>query len=167
MKKSGWIWIAVGVGALAFIATEGGNVVSNIVSSAYSAVINAFALAIQQAEGWAPGSWSYVTNNPGNITDMGQPGQIGTKTNPSSGITFPVFDTYQDGFDALCWKLNRAFNGLSSVYTPGMSISQFFAAYSGDQNEANNVASILGVDPNTTLAQLQANFDSGNSGVLS
>jgi hypothetical protein len=108
-----------------------------------------------------------VTNNPGNITDMGQPGQIGTKTNPSSGITFPVFDTYQDGFDALCWKLNRAFNGLSSVYTPGMSISQFFAAYSGDQNEANNVASILGVDPNTTLAQLQANFDSGNSGVLS
>jgi hypothetical protein len=98
---------------------------------------------------------------------MGQPGQVGTKTNPSSGITFPVFDTYQDGFDALCWKLNRAFNGLSSVYTPGMSISQFFAAYSGDQNEANNVASILGVDPNTTLAQLQANFDSGNSGVLS
>jgi len=162
MKKSALFWIIAGVGGLALIALEGGSVVSNIVSSAYSAVINAMALAIQQAEGWAPGSWSYVTNNPGNITDTGQPGQVGTKTNPSSGITFPVFDTYLDGFNALCWKLNRAFNGLSSVYTPNMSISEFFQAYSGDQNEANNVASILGVDPSTTLAQLQSNYIGGS-----
>jgi membrane associated rhomboid family serine protease len=57
MKKSGWIWIAVGIGALAFIATEGGNVVSNIVSSAYSAVINAFALRFSKRKGGhlAPG----------------------------------------------------------------------------------------------------------------
>lgn len=160
MQKS-TLWIIAGIGLLILIATEGGDVVSSIVSSAYSAVINAFALAIQQAEGGSPGDWNMVTNNPGNITDMGRPGQIGTKTNSSSGITFPVFDTYQDGFNALCWKLSRAFDGLSSIYTPDMTISQFFQIYSGDQNEANTVAQILGVDANTTLAQFQATFDGG------
>ena len=161
MKSSAWIWVCLGFGALVLIATEGGNVVSSVVSSIYSSVVNAFALAIQQAEGWAPGSWSYVTNNPGNITDTGRPGQIGTKTNPSSGITFPVFDTYESGFNALCWKLERAFDGLSSIYLPSMSISQFFDKYSGDQNEANNVAQILGVSPDITLSDLKDSFDGG------
>jgi hypothetical protein len=162
MKSKTWIWICLGVGVLVLAVTEGGAVISNIVSSAYSAAVNAFALAVQSAEGYYAGSWSYTTNNPGNITDLGRPGQVGTKTNPSSGITFPVFDTYESGFDALCWKINRAMNGQSSIYSPLMTISQFFQAYSGDQNEANNVAQSLGVDPATTLGQFQDAYNGGS-----
>jgi hypothetical protein len=40
------------------------------------------------------------------------------------------------------------------VYGSWRSISDFFQKYSGDQNEANNVAADLGVTPDITLQQL-------------
>ena len=122
--------------------------------SVLDSVVNNIALAIQKAEGWEPGSWSYRTNNPGNITDMGLPGQTGTAVNSASGIEFPIFDSYASGFAALVWKIKRAFTGESSVYSSDMTFYQFFDAYSHDPNEAENVAASLGVDPNSTLSSL-------------
>ena len=145
-----WLYIAVAIGVLILMTKK----ISDLVSPAVAAAVNRFALAIQNAEGWFEGSWSYRTNNPGNITDMGRPGQIGTETNPKSGITFPVFDSYESGFAALVWKLKRAFTGLSTVYSPTMTISEFFEKYSHDQNEAENVSSLLGVSSDTKLSDL-------------
>jgi hypothetical protein len=146
---SKWFWLIIGLGILAAV---GGGV--EMVSSALESVVRTFALAIQQAEGGHPGDMNMRINNPGNITDMGRPGQNGTFTNPLSGITFPTFDTYQHGFDALCWKVRRAFTGQSHMYLPSMSISEFFETWSHDQNEARNVAETLGVTVDTTLAEL-------------
>jgi hypothetical protein len=145
---SKWLWIAIG--AFVVLAGAGGG----YIVSKLDQVVESMAQAIQQAEGWYEGSFSFRTNNPGNITDMGRPGQIGTVTNPNSGITFPVFDTYENGFAALVWKLKRAFTGASSTYLPTMSIYEFFDKYSGDRNEAETVAGLLGIDPNTTLGDL-------------
>lgn len=127
-----------------------------------NSVILAFAAAIKKFEGWFPGSWSYETNNPGNLTDTHFTGTIGTKVNPASGITFAVFDTPENGWNALVTKVSNAFSGLSKVYHPAMTISEFFGKYSGDQNEAQAVADALGVDPSTTLDQLnQISTDGG------
>lgn len=148
MKKLAILAIILGV--LIYMGRKAQTVVSGI----YDSIVNRFALAIQKAEGWYPGSWSYRTNNPGNITDTGRPGQIGTKTNPESGITFPVFDSYESGFAALTWKINRVFTGVSSSYSPAMTIYQFFDKWSKDPNEARNVAATLGVSPDTKLSDL-------------
>lgn len=126
------------------------------VKTGIDAIVEKFALAIQKAEGFYPGSWAYRTNNPGNITDMGRPGQIGVETNPLSGITFPVFDSYESGFAALEWKIKRAFLGQSRTYLPTMTIYQFFDAWSKDPHEAENVAEYLGVSPEDTLSSLIA-----------
>ena len=158
-KLDSLTWILIGIGILVLV---GGGTAIMVTGGGLSGIINTIALAIQKAEGWiAPnaqypkGSWSYRTNNPGNITDIGYPGQTGTAVGPS-GITFPVFDSYADGFAALVAKLTNIFNGNSATYSPDMSLSQFFQTYSGDQSEANNVAQELGVDPSTTLVELAA-----------
>jgi hypothetical protein len=156
LSAAAWWWI-IGIGALILL---GGGAAVMVTSGGLSGIINAIALAIQKAEGGNPGDQNMRINNPGNITDMGRPGQTGTFTNPLSGITFPVFDTYADGFAALVWKVTRAMTGQSATYPSSMSLSQFFQTYSGDQNEAQNVADTLGVDPDTTLADLAASADS-------
>jgi hypothetical protein len=155
MKDNTILWVVIG--GIALFALAGGAAVTlNQNEGSSNDPINAMALAIQSAEGYYPGSRSYRNNNPGNLKTTSAPGQTGVD---SGG--FAIFDSYADGFAALENQLSLAFNNQSSIYNSGMTISQFFALYSGDQNEANNVAAALGVPVTTTLDQLAANASGG------
>lgn len=81
--------------------------------------LSALALAIQEHEGWYPGSRSYRNNNPGNLRFMGQTGAIGVD---SGG--FAIFGNYESGFSALerQIKLDRSRN-------PQWTISEFISSY--------------------------------------
>ena len=122
---------------------------------ATSGLIQKFAEAIQKFEGWAVGSVSYRNNNPGNLKAAGWQGQIGIDPNG-----FAIFDNYADGWNALIRQITLAVTGGSSVYSPSMTITDFFERYapSSDNNSpvnyANFVANYIGVSPDTTLSQL-------------
>jgi hypothetical protein len=114
----------------------------------------AMAAAIQQIEGWFPGSVAYTNNNPGNLIYAGQPGAT---LGPNG---FAVFPTYDAGEQALLNQLNLD-------QSRGLTISQEMAKWapagqgSNDPvSYANQVAAALGVSPDTTLAS--AFSDSGS-----
>lgn len=97
-----------------------------------SVSVRDFAMAIQRKEGWYPGSRSYRNNNPGNVKYVGQRNAIGK--DPQG---FAVFKSYKDGFDYLCWMIANAKAGKSKIYTPDMTIEDFFKVFapSGDKND--------------------------------
>lgn len=108
------------------------------------------ARAIQDFEGWYPGSKSYRHNNPGNLRRWpGVPTVNG----------FAMFATEWDGFRALYRLLERAASGKSRIYKPDMTLVEFFARYapSKDHNDpetyAKFVARRLGVTENTTIKE--------------
>lgn len=100
-------------------------------------MIELWALAIQDFEGWHEGSQSYRNNNPGNI----------------KGINgkFLTFKTYEEGFAYLCDYLTRAATGKHKGYSPEMTLYEFFkTSYAPDaepipRNYAAYVASKLAV----------------------
>ena len=116
-----------------------------------SSLVSGIASAIQQMEGWFPGSVSYRNNNPGNLRSG--PGMIGT----SGGYAvFPDVATGQAALDAqVQTNINR-----------GLTLQQFFAGGNGyagyapstDNNTptvyANFVASQVGINTTTPLSQL-------------
>jgi hypothetical protein len=107
----------------------------------FSAVAN----AIQQQEGYYPGSVAYANNNPGNLMYAGQPGA----TQGPNG--FAVFPDYQTGYQALL-------NQISLDASRGETISQFISKYAPasagnpTQAYAQNVAAAVGLSPNDLLS---------------
>lgn len=111
--------------------------------------------AIKVHEGWYPGSRSYRNNNPGNIRFIGQARAIG-----GDAGGYCIFKTYADGFAALVELLTNAATGKSKVYTPNMSVLDFFKKYapSADNNSpetyADFVAKKIGVPVSTKIKNL-------------
>lgn len=119
--------------------------------------INDWALAIQQFEGYYPGSKSYRNNNPGNIRYAGLFANMAVGKD-STG--FCIFETYAKGLNALETLLTRAATGLSTVYSPEDTLLGFYEKYapSSDNNHpagyANFIAGKLGVPVTTKIKEL-------------
>ncbi len=117
--------------------------------------IQEWAEAIKIYEGWGNGTRSFRNNNPGNLKYFGQKGSIGKD---SGG--YAIFNTYQDGMDALVRQLTIASDGRSKVYDPEMTLIQFFGKYAPhrDMNDptayALFVANKLQVDPQIKIRDL-------------
>jgi len=107
--------------------------------------------AIKEFEGWHVGSRSYRNNNPGNLKYNRQRGATGEDDQGHA-----IFETYEAGWEALCAQLDYDFSGRSTIYRPSWSLYDFFGKYAeGNSVEyAEFVAERLGVDPETTLAEL-------------
>lgn len=120
--------------------------------------IEDWAMAIQQFEGFYPGSRSYKNNNPGNIRYFS--GLFASLAIGKDDKGFCIFETYAKGFSALVTLLTRAATGLSTVYSPENTILDFYEIYapSSDDNHpagyANFVASKLGVPVTTKIKDL-------------
>jgi hypothetical protein len=115
-----------------------------------NSAVTAWAQAIQQFEGWFPGSRSYRNNNPGNLRVLGAPGQIGV--DPGG---FAIFDSYASGFAALVSDLTAKI-----AKYPGATLAEIMGRYApaSDGNDTssytNFIARALGVSPDTKLSQL-------------
>lgn len=121
--------------------------------------IKDMALAIQEYEGYFPpspkypnGSISWRNDNPGNL-----------RYSPFESFNqggFSVFDTYEDGFNALVHQITIARDGRSSVYKPTDTLVEFFHKYapSSDNNEPSAyavfIAKKLGVSPQFIIKDL-------------
>jgi hypothetical protein len=119
------------------------------------------AAAIEQQEGFYPGSVAYTDNNPGNLVYAGQP-------NATAGPNgFAVFDNVADGTQALYNQLNLyamgtcgACNGqpltiaeMTSIYAPAGQAGNNPTAY------AINLAAALGVNPDDELSDVFGGAD--------
>ena len=119
------------------------------------------ASAIQTQEGFYPGSIAYTDNNPGNLMYAGQPGAT---AGPGG---FAVFDSYQDGLQALYNQLNLYATGACAACGgEPLTIAQMTAIYAPASQAGNNptvyadnIASALGVDPDTSLADALGGTD--------
>jgi hypothetical protein len=120
--------------------------------------LSTVAAAIQQIEGWAPGTRSYRNNNPGNLMYAGQPGATGQ--DPQG---FAIFPDYQTGLTALD-------NQITLDASRGQTISQFTSIYApaSDGNNptsyANSIASAAGLSPSDSLSAAIAG--TGSSAVM-
>ncbi len=147
---SKWIWVIIGLALLA-----GGAVKFGLES-----IIETMASAIKEFEGWYAGSRSYRNNNPGNIRWKGTiplngsgvlRGAVG-----KDSTNHIIYDSYQSGWDALKFQIRIAFTNQSNVYNSNMSFYDFFDEYAEENssNYAKEVASALGVSPETKLGDL-------------
>lgn len=117
--------------------------------------VNAIAGAIQQQEGYYPGSVSYTNNNPGNLVYAGQPGAT-----PGPG-GFAKFQTLADGQNALLNQINLdATRGTDVNGNPTTTIAQLISSWapsSAGNDTASyiaNVSATTGYDPNAPLSSL-------------
>jgi hypothetical protein len=143
------VWIFA-IAAFAFLAYE---VYMNRTAPG-TGFISALASAIAKAEG----SDSSI-NNPGDLTSGDVPAENITGVFNSAGVV--IIDTIENGWAALTKKLENIMSGNSSVYSPDMTISEFAQIYTGGDNAdswANSVAGSLGVTPDTTLSEAQAQY---------
>jgi hypothetical protein len=150
--KNKTLWLVLGGIGVLIIMTKG----KTILTSVASGVIDTMAAAIQNFEGWYPGSRSYRNNNPGNLRwsdpdTIPWAGAIGL-----DDANHVVFESYDSGMAALKRQLSLAFSNQSSVYSTADTLYSFFSKYAeGNQAAyAESVAAALGVDPNSTLANL-------------
>jgi hypothetical protein len=113
--------------------------------------IKDWATAIQEWEGYYPGSRSYRNKNPGNLKFAGQAFAIG-----KDDENHAIFDTYQHGRDALIRQLTLAAKGQSIAYQPTMTIIEFQSKYAEANGigYANYVAKRLGIPPSTKISSL-------------
>lgn len=100
--------------------------------------ITDMAKAIQEFEGWFPGSRSFRNNNPGNL--RWSPFMTGT----DSG-NFAIFSSFDDGWKALVHQITIAKTGKSNYYKPTMSLKDFFTVYapSSDNNHPERYATFV------------------------
>lgn len=115
-----------------------------------SSAIQTIAAAIQTQEGYYPGSIAYTNNNPGNLIYAGQPGA----TKGANG--FAVFDSYQDGLNAL-------YSQIQSYANRGMTIQDMMNVYAPASVPGNNptlyasnIANSLGTTPDASLSDVIA-----------
>ena len=120
------------------------------------AAANALAMAIQQQEGYYPGSVAYRNNNPGNLVYAGQPGA----TRGAGG--FAVFSSYNAGLTAEVNQINldatrgTDING-NPINTAGDLISSWAPASENDTaGYIAGVAAQTGYDMNAPLSSLGA-----------
>lgn len=116
-------------------------------------LIDRIADAIARQEGfYVAGSRPARDNNPGNLTlDLGAGA-------PAVGMdgSLVIFATAGDGWANLQQEVRGWFNGSSSIYSAGMTIAQIASKYTATQVDewAANVASFLGVTPDTVIGTL-------------
>jgi hypothetical protein len=121
------------------------------------ATIENFCKAIERHEGYFQGSRSFRNNNSGNLRYCEQRLAIGKDKQ-----NFAIFATYQDGFNTLKEMITRAKNGLSKVYSPENTLTDFFSLYAPafDSNDPNNYAKVvakeIGVDTSFKIKNLIA-----------
>lgn len=98
---------------------------------------NPFLSAISGAEGYGvPGVIPTVNNNPGDLTSNG---------------SIRTFSSAAQGWQALQAQIQSIMSGTSSIYTPNETLTQMGQSWAnGDPNWAQNVGSLMGVNPNTT-----------------
>lgn len=118
--------------------------------------VNSLAQAIQQQEGYYPGSLAYRNNNPGNLVYAGQPGA----TLGAGG--FASFPSYSAGYQALENQITldvtrgTDVNG-NPVTTVGQLISSWAPPSENDTaTYIANVSASTGFDPNASLSSLGA-----------
>lgn len=142
-------WLVVGaIGWILYMELTGGFNVSPL---------DAVATAIQNHEGYYPGSVSYRNNNPGNLKYAGQPGATG-----ADARGFAIFPDFATGFQALKNQL-----ALDASRNPDWTLTQFFSKYLGGNpyspettgqgnpfSYAADVAKQLGVAVNATIGSL-------------
>lgn len=113
------------------------------------------AYAITRFEGMASGSTSYRNRNPGNLRFYGQESAL-----KDDGHGYAIYPSFTEGIHALLELLLRAATGQSRIYTPEMSLEEFFQHYAPakDANDpgkyARFAAAIIGVEPTAILAEL-------------
>ena len=118
-------------------------------------VIDKFCLAIEKMEGYYKGSRSYRNKNCGNLRYIGQKLAIGKDKDG-----FAIFKTYQDGYNTLKMMVYNACAGKSKIYSPTMTIAQFFALFApaSDKNDPNHyaitVANACGLPVTTPIKNL-------------
>lgn len=110
-----------------------------------------WAQAIQKFEGYFPGSKAYKNNNPGNL-------RYSKFEIDNDG--YSIFPDYPTGWKALLYQLDLAVSGKSKVYTPEMTLREFFKVWAPatDNNHPENyavfVARELGVSVETKIKSL-------------
>jgi hypothetical protein len=88
------------------------------------AAVNSLAQAIQQQEGYYPGSLAYTNNNPGNLVYAGQPG-----ASPGAG-GFASFPSYSAGYQALENQITLdATRGTDVNGNPTTTVSQLLTSW--------------------------------------
>ena len=125
---------------------------TNPVQTQYPPCVLQFARAVAHAEGFGvPDAIPTKANNPGDLTfGFGYPlnGTMGRDQ-------ICVFQSLDDGWQALWHEVGLAFAGRSHIYKTTDTIEEFGMKYSNDPNWGVNVAAYLGVAKETTLAQLR------------
>ena len=120
--------------------------------------VNALATAIQNQEGYYPGSLAYQNNNPGNLVYAGQPGA----TQGAGG--FAAFSSYSAGRAALQNQITLdATRGTDINGNPTTTVSQLLSSWAPSSDPRNNtpayIASVstqTGYDPDAPLSSLGA-----------
>jgi len=118
--------------------------------------VESIAAAIQQQEGYYPGSLAYINNNPGNLIYAGQAGA----TRGQGG--FAKFPDYTAGLQAL-W------NQIQLYASRGMTIQEMMNVYAPAGQGGNdpvlyaqNVAAAVQSTPNTLLTNVGQVYPSDN-----
>ena len=123
------------------------------------------AAAIQTQEGYYPGTIAYTNNNPGNLICANQTGGIGCNKG------FEVFPDYATGDQALLAQIqNYANRGLTinqmmAIYAPATDANGNPIPGNNPTLYAQNIANVLGVDPNTPLTTALASSP-GSTGTI-
>lgn len=135
--------VALAIGAAIYFLYLGGNV--------DQAVVQKIAQAIATAEGfYVAGSRPARDHNPGDMTQ-----DLTGKSTGRDGI-FVVYDNDQDGWDNLYAQIEKWLGGDSANANASSTISDISKFYTTTQQDiwANNVASVLGVDPDTQIGNI-------------
>ncbi len=114
-------------------------------------IVQKFAEGVALAEGYyVDGSRPNRNNNPGDLT------QDITGRGVARDGMFVVYQTAEDGWEALRQQIRMALDNASHVYNSGMSIREFAEHYTTTDQLAwaETVASHLGVSLDTRLSDL-------------
>lgn len=116
--------------------------------------ISPWALAIQHQEGGKPQDRNTRNRNPGNLKFTPYTKSLGA-INHDAG-NFCIFNTYTDGFKALCQFLTDAADGHLVNYRPEMTLDKFTTVYAvpPNKNYVNGVAKTLAVAVTTPIKDL-------------
>jgi hypothetical protein len=117
---------------------------------------NALGQAIQQQEGYYPGSLAYQNNNPGNLVYAGQAGA----TLGAGG--FASFSSYDAGYQAMLNQITLdASRGTDASGNPTNTVAQLLTSWAPpSQNNTSayiaNVSAQTGFDPDAPLSSLSS-----------
>lgn len=137
-------------GPAAFLRGFGARLRGSIAPEA----VNSLAAAIQEHEGYYPGSRSYRDNNPGNLMFVGQPGA----TSDPDG--FAVFSSYAQGLQALKNQITLdASRGSDAAGRPIATVADLLTSWAppSENDTGSYIAAVsaqTGYDPSAPLSSL-------------